>query len=139
MSIKRIVDRTFPLMDASSAVAPTVRESGETLDLAYYRPGCESSAVVRFSGVARWSYGYPNDEGLSEHPLYGRGLKYYEFHAVPSEPSSDLIRWIATFHDGTFEVEASAVTVVAKELGDCGPFKALSQFGAPGEIRQLDG
>ena len=125
-------------MDASSAVYPTVRESDGELHLAYFLPRCESSAIVRFLGVRKWNYGGPNDEGLGLHPLYGQGLRHYEFHAVPTDPPSELTRWIGTFHEGTLEVEALEVAVVTAKLDGYGPAKALAHFSVPGNSNSLD-
>src|SRR5437879_4713698 len=94
------VDTRFPAMDASSAVFPTIRTLGPDLALAYYLPGCEASAVVAFRNVSDWSYGEPNDEGLAFHPLWGRGLQPYEFHALQEDMQSGKTRWLGTFHDG---------------------------------------
>jgi hypothetical protein len=95
-----MVDKRFPKMDASSAVSPTVRIVSDEVVLAYYLPGCDDSAVVIFRNVVKWRYGSPNDEGLASHPLWGHGLKFYEFHTV------DNMKWLATFHDGLFEAVA---------------------------------
>jgi hypothetical protein len=65
----------------------------------------EPFGVLRFGEVAKLVLGPPNDERLSEHPLYGRGLDYYQFHRV--DPGTELNRWIVTFHDETLDVVAS--------------------------------
>ncbi|KKK82283.1 hypothetical protein LCGC14_2804930 [marine sediment metagenome] len=135
-------DKAFPLMDASSAVYPTVRELGTTLYLAYYLPGGEASALVSFSEVTDWSYGYPNDEGLQEHRFYGKGLRHYEFHRVVHPgPNAEPVRpyhWIATFHDGTFEIEAESWRTEASEIAESAPWKALDSLLAAGENKVLD-
>ena len=127
------IDALFPLMDASSAVFPTVRVSNDELVLAYHLADCEASAVVAFLGPAKWHYGAPNDEGLSRHPLWRRGLTFYNFHRTLAEPT----RWIATFHDGTFEVAAKDVRVMSAEVeGD--PSAALNRMLGPGKNIPLD-
>lgn len=73
------VDPGIPLMSSSSDVAPTIRESGTTLHLAFRLPS-EDSALLSFIDVCDWHYGYPNDEALDAHPLYGFGLTPYNFH-----------------------------------------------------------
>lgn len=98
-------------MDASSAAYPTARVVDESLIVAYHLPGCDTSAVIRFNGVKDWAYGYPNDEGLHEHPLWGKGLTFYAFHEV-QPPEGDVIQWIGTFHDGTLTVRAKSVEVI---------------------------
>jgi hypothetical protein len=142
INMRAELDRTFPLMDASSAVYPTVREVGSTLYLSYYLPGCEASAIVSFHGVTDWSYGYPNDEGLQEHRLYGKGIRPYEFHSVVhSEPTEELNqtnRWIATFHDGTFEIDAEAWQKEASEIENSTPWEALDSLLGAGDNNVLD-
>jgi hypothetical protein len=124
-------------MDASSAVSPTLRIVGDRVHLAYYLPGCVSSAVVSFFDVSSWKYGEPNDEGLANHPLWNRGLTCYEFHEViPRDITAR--RWIATFHDGTFEVFAREATTHAPCVGYCSPTKALDQNFGHGLNRVLD-
>ncbi len=140
--MKAKFDRTFPLMDASSAVYPTVREVGSILYLSYYLPGCEASAIISFHGVTDWSYGYPNDEGLREHRLYGKGISPYEFHGVVySEPNEELNQpkhWIATFHDGTFEIDAESWKEEAGEIVSSSPWDALDSLLGCGENNVLD-
>src|SRR4051794_39768113 len=110
-----VVNHTLPKMDASSAVYPTARVVGDSLVVAYHLPGCDASAVIRFNGVKEWAYGYPNDEGLAEHPLWGKGLTFYEFHDVqPSE--GDVVHWVGTFHDGTLTVRAKSVELVDEQV-----------------------
>jgi hypothetical protein len=68
-------------------------------------PG-EPFGVLRFDGVTDCALGPPSDERLHEHPLYGRGLDFYEFHRVRSPQEAG--RWIVTFHDETLEVHAQS-------------------------------
>jgi hypothetical protein len=130
-----VVD-TIPKMSASSAVSPTARVTNGTLVVAFYLWSCEESAVIRFDGVSTWSYGYPNDEGLDSHPLWGHGIEFYEFHVSPIEPDGTRW-WIATFHDGTLTVNAKGVEVLAERLA-LSPGKAIDAVLGPGEIRILD-
>jgi hypothetical protein len=129
------VDELFPSMDPSSAVRPTVRDSGAEIAVAYHLPGCKQSAVVAFSSATEWNYGYPNDEGLSEHPLWGRGLTFYNFHRLPDEQGKT--RWIATFHDGTFEISAVSAKVLSPRT-EGGPSVALDRVLGPGTNVELD-
>lgn len=135
------VDPTIPKMSSSSAVAPTVRETKDTLHLAYRLPqpdsGQDVCAVVRFRRVRDWHYGYPNDEGLDSHPLYGLGLRFYEFHVTPVANHGERA-WVATFHDGTLTVFASHLDVVCPEFeGD--PARAVRSLLGDGPARNLDG
>ena len=135
------VDRGFPVMSPDSAVAPTVRETGDALILAYRLPlpdsGEDACAVVRFGGVRDWHYGYPNDEGLDSHPLYGMGLSFYEFHVTPVAHHGERA-WVATFHDGTLTVFANSLDVISPKFhGD--PASAIRALFGDGPARDLDG
>lgn len=134
------VDSTVPEMSASSAVGPTVREVGDTLYLAYrlsYRAAPDdASALIRFTSVRDWHYGYPNDEGLDAHPLHGLGLEPYEFHVTPVA-SFGVRAWVATFHEGTFTVFAHGMDVLAAaQPGD--PPSAIRSILGDGPTRPLD-
>lgn len=134
-----IVDSLFPAMDASSAVYPTVRVVGTTIYLSYYLPGCVDSAVVAFDNVTSWEYGYPNDEGLRDHPLWGHGLTPYNFHKPSVEPDEETpSRWIATFHDGTFQIVAGNARPCAEEQAGVSPWEALTALLGAGHDRILD-
>jgi hypothetical protein len=130
------VDETIPKMSASSAVFPTARVVNGAFVVAFYLASCDDSAVVRFDGVSTWSYGYPNDEGLSSHPLWGRGIEFYEFHVSPIERNGARW-WIATFHDGTLTVNAETVKVLAEKL-PLKPWEAIDALLGPGQNRILD-
>ena len=134
------IDETAPEMSPSSDVAPTVRESGDTLHLAYRLSArvssSDSSAVMRFIGVRGWHYGYPNDEGLDSHPLYGLGLRPYQFHVTPVASHGDRA-WVATFHEGTLTVYALQMEVLAVAHPDDPPDAIRSLLG-DGPTRGLD-
>jgi hypothetical protein len=70
----------------------------------------EPFGILRFEQVHSHSFGPPTDERQHEHPLYGHGLTFYEFHIVTG---TQRPTWIITFHDETFEVEAAQAFVVA--------------------------
>ena len=103
-------------------VAYIVRDGGavETFEECY--------AVVSFSGVLQHTFGYPNEDVLSEHPLYSLGLEAYAFNEIANSPYVGELaarnarafpeskarylkhkHWIVTFHDETLEVVANAV------------------------------
>ena len=89
--------------------------------------GGSTIAIVRFRGCSIHTFGYPNDQVLSAHPLYKQGLSFYTFHEVlrPSwaqelarrnglcYPGSEEYmfknsrHFIATLHDSTFECLAA--------------------------------
>ncbi len=131
-----LVNGTLPKMDASSAVYPTARVVGDSLVVAYHLPGCETSAVIRFNSVEDWAYGYPNDEGLLEHPLWGKGLTFYEFHEL-QPPDGEVLQWIGTFHDGTLTVRAKSLEVVDEQVASK-PWAALDARFGPGDNKVLD-
>jgi len=119
-----IVDDLFPHMDSSSAVGPTIRVDDGSLCLAYFLPDCQDSAVVRFTGVTAWYYGGPSDERLNTHGLWGKGLTFYNFHRATSTDVPQT--WVATFHDGTFEINATEAAVVSLRVNNASPSAALN-------------
>ena len=130
------LDTSIPKMSASSAVSPTVREVGSILHLAFFAAGDDTSVVLRFSDVRGWHYGYPNDEGLDSHPLYGHGLEPYEFHVTPVAHHGERA-WIGTFHDGTLTVFATSADVTTSSYpGD--PSSAIDSIAGDGLNRELD-
>jgi hypothetical protein len=80
-------------------------------------------AVIHFPLCSAFTFGSPNDEALSGHPLYGMGLQFYSVHRVENSswisllerrnsvhPSHDRQRfledkrhYVFTFHDSTLE------------------------------------
>jgi hypothetical protein len=80
-------------------------------------PG-ELFGVLRFDEVVNLSIGPPSDERLNQHPLFGRGLKYYEFHRLMLADGQPQ-RWIVTFHDETLEAEASRADFVSVGFSQC--------------------
>src|SRR5262249_18973358 len=113
-----------PAMDAGAPM-PVVYSDESGLTCAYLigaiHPQSGSTAILRFEGVLYYAMGYPNDEVLNAHPLYGNGLGFYDFYVVENSPLIvDLDRrnqvhkqhvagnyvkpfrhWIITFHDET--------------------------------------
>lgn len=96
-------------------------------------PGSEGVAIVSFQSCLVSRFGYPNDEALAGHPLYGVGLKSYRVFEVSNSawehgirmqnrvafPKFDMPRrrhFIVTFHDSMFEcMAASAVAEFSEE------------------------
>ncbi|MDB5306349.1 MAG: hypothetical protein JWO38_551 [Gemmataceae bacterium] len=79
--------------------------------------------VVRVASCLAFKFGYPNDEALPGHPLYGRGLVGTAVYEVLESswvaelarqnrvrfPDTDMTRWgvrhfLFSFHDSTLEV-----------------------------------
>ncbi|HTB82021.1 MAG TPA: hypothetical protein VK742_00070 [Candidatus Sulfotelmatobacter sp.] len=82
--------------------------------------GKRGTACIEFDLCFWTTFGYPNDEALSGHPLYGRGLNAYRIFdvhnshwgrrkieqnriAFPNTPEFNSRHLIFTFHDSTFE------------------------------------
>jgi hypothetical protein len=78
------------------------------------------TAIVEFDLCFWTTFGYPNDEALPGHPLYGRGLSAYSIFdvhnshwvrrmteqnrvAFPNTKASDSRHLVFSFHDSTFE------------------------------------
>ena len=102
-------------------------------------PVPDGIAIIELSGVDSVMIGGPNDESLPGHPLYGRGLAYYEAHEVhrsawieeriaqssvhPSHREDGLRRLrhlVLAFHDETIEALCREVraSVVYGSLGE---------------------
>jgi hypothetical protein len=96
----------------------------------------EHSVVIRFDGVRDWGYGYPNDEGLSAHPMFDLGLTFYEFHRG-QEGHWEERAWIGTFHDGTLTVYAKTVKVLDDRFKGT-PSDAIDVHAGVGTNRSLD-
>jgi hypothetical protein len=90
----------------------------------------EAYSVVRFSGPQAHFFGPPNDEAISGHPLYSKGLEPYACYRVvnsswirslermnsvhpmhKAERYDRLSHYIFTFHDSTFECVADSFEV----------------------------
>src|SRR5262245_11742490 len=119
--------KDIPQMDPG-APSPLILSNEFSCAVAYYGrvvlgppPALESIAVVIFDGHVHYS-GNPNDEALSGHPLYSRGLRSYAAFEVfnsswirklgqlnrvhphhRSDVFSTLRHFVLTFHDSTFE------------------------------------
>lgn len=82
--------------------------------------------VIEFDGVYEIRFGGLNDEALSGHPLYGRGLEHYAAHTVVNSSwvteserrnavhprhrggwHQRLTHYILSFHDDTLECLAT--------------------------------
>lgn len=123
VSIEKWIDP--PRME-TGAPLPELTRVLDTLFVAYFRgdveePGFDvglnylpAFSLLRFDGVREHYIGPPNDEALHLHPLYTRGLTWYDFHKVIGSPKAiaPLQHWIMTFHDETVEVVAVSASVV---------------------------
>jgi hypothetical protein len=90
--------------------------------------GVPALAVAEFIGMHSIKFGGPNDETLSGHPLYGKGLEFYAAHEVINSQwiaeeerinsvhpqhrggwHETLRHYVFTFHDETLECLAEDV------------------------------
>ena len=128
----RVIELDLPWQMTPGADCPVVLQSnGVAVVVAYasHSSGHEGESVVlTFDRCTASRFGYPNDEALAGHPLYGRGLTFYAIHEVLNSawltavqaqnrvafPNStwaaDRRHFIVTMHDDTFECLAASVT-----------------------------
>lgn len=107
-------------------------KSGRAL-VAFKAPSVEEQlySLIEFTHPYVLQFGLPGDETIPGHPLYGKGLSYYNAHIVhnsswierartieavhyqfSAERWKTLKHYILTFHDDTFECLAKGVDVV---------------------------
>ena len=101
--------------------------------IAFYLPDSEvvEGREVRIAELVRCTsvqFGFPNDETLQGHRLWGAGLEFYALHevqdstwiellrsiervhpAAPASPFPDARHFILTFHDSTLEAIATEI------------------------------
>jgi hypothetical protein len=89
--------------------------------------------VAEFIGCVTVRFGFPNDEALHGHPLWGSGLAFYELHNVtnspwlaelrqtesahpsaPPDPFPNARHLVLTFHDSMLEAVADDVVVLGR-------------------------
>ena len=88
--------------------------------------------IAEFVGCMSVRFGFPNDEVLGGHPLYGRGLQFYAAHEVVESswlselrrievhhhpqslptPFAESRHFLLAFHDSTLEAIARDVVVL---------------------------
>lgn len=120
------IDDSIPNMTAASGESLVTRHVGDSLFVGYFSSEPDRSSVLRFDGVCDWHRGYPNDEALRAHPLFGHGLVPYAFHIGPVGAFGERA-WIATFHDETLTVYARSVRVLER-ASPLSPESALRPF-----------
>ena len=85
-------------------------------------PVPELLGILDFRGLGSCYFGYPNDEGLHDHPLYERGLSFYGVYRVEHSPWASWggTHFIVTLHDSTFECTAEGLIAqaVRRRFGD---------------------
>jgi hypothetical protein len=131
---ERAVRTEIPGLRWSAGAPEPVLIAGETRTLfAFYRweDGSSEDAVqtAEFVGCTSVTFGFPNDEALQGHPLWGRGLEFYALHEVEESswldgvrsiekahpdslavlPFADTRHFVLTFHDTTLEALARQI------------------------------
>ena len=89
---------------AGGAPKPRVLADDTSLSLQYLTVD-RLIVVVRFPLCCYFMFGAPNDEALSGHPLYNRGLEFYSVHEVQNSSLIDLLEHrnsLHPSHDRTF-------------------------------------
>jgi len=125
--------KDFPQQSVGAPVPLLLADDGE-LVLAYLLESeTDEVAIVEFERIRAHYFGPPNDEALSGHPLYKKGLRFYGVYEVRNSswvralermnrvhPNhrpgmfSDYRHFIFTFHDTTLECIATGVRAVAR-------------------------
>ena len=86
--------------------------------------------TAEFVGCTAVRFGFPNDEVLHGHPLYGAGLQFYAAHQIagspwlaelrqiealhrraPAVPFADSRHYLLAFHDSTLEAIALDIEI----------------------------
>src|SRR5262245_60100686 len=94
----------------------------------------EHAALVEFERYWSYTFGWPNDEAINGHPLYGRGLRPYGafevkdsswvrqlermnsvHHRHNPERFAALHHYIFTFHDSMLECVAAGYKITERE------------------------
>jgi hypothetical protein len=128
-----IVSNIYPKPD--SYPNPNVF-SNEHLLILTYGIDVNKYVIIIFSLVYKYKFGSPNDESLNSHPLYSKGLQFYEVHEVINSSwidelekmnsvhpkhnkelfLEDLKHLIFTFHDSTFECVITENNIFKTEI-----------------------
>lgn len=133
----RITD--FPLASAGAPV-PVVLADEHTVVLVYYMDQEDKMAVITFSRCLTYKSGPPNEEAISGHPFYCKGLRPNTFYRVnhsswikdmitmnevhpyhKERQYDDYIHYMLCFHDSIFECVAEKINseIVIGNLFDC--------------------
>jgi len=123
---------------SAGAPEPFVVSTEQRTYLAFYHPDGaptdgegDEVTVTELVGCTSFKFGFPSDEVLNGHPLYGRGLNYYRLHAVedsawlrelraieavhpkaPAKPFENSRHFVLIFHDTTLEAVATDLKVI---------------------------
>lgn len=149
-----VVEKPGLVWDAGAPMPAVVASESRTL-FAFYLPDQEviddlQVQTAEFERCSSFSFGFPNDEVLHGHRLYGRGLKWYGFHIIedsswlaelrriervddnaPANPFSDSRHFLLAFHDSTLEAIAVDVAPLARHRTMAGALDALVRAAFP--------
>lgn len=124
----RVIERPG-LVWTAGAPEPVVIANEIRTSFAFFTPS-DLAQVAEFVGYVAVRFGFPNDEVLHGHPLWGHGLQFYATHEVahstwleelraieqvhdraPSNPFAEATHFVLTFHDSTLEAIAQDIVV----------------------------
>ena len=140
------VELEVPYFDPEPNVPePALLHSERKCFLVYWDRGSNRRAL-EFFRCSISKFGYPNDEALGGHRLFGKGLSFYScFEVIESEwivelrkgnevnfPNfssfADKRHFIITFHDSTFECIASGFGAASFPPEDLGTIRLDELF-----------
>lgn len=102
--------------------SPAILASSTCLWVAYFQPGNETLAVVRFTGLIDHRLAPINDQGLGRHRYVASGLQPYSFYELAGTEVTNYWRtlgarhWVVTFQDATLDVIACGGEVISSDV-----------------------
>jgi len=110
-------NRAFILFYLERELSPN--NNGQPISVSSRDPSQASLGMVELIGVYGICNDGPNDEGLDQHRLYGKGLTFYSAHEVynsrwkeeRSESAAQSHHYVFTFQDETIECLAQSLRV----------------------------
>jgi hypothetical protein len=86
---------------STGAPAPVVLASESRTFVAFERESGDNDLVVtaEFVGCTSVRFGFPNDEALHGHPLWGQGLQFYATHEILESSWLSELRLIESAHE----------------------------------------
>ena len=146
----RVIELSDLPAQSAGAPMPRVFATDNDVILAYETaPAGDDIAILGFVNPRAHSFGSPNDEALSGHPLYHLGLRAYgNFEVLGSPWARELERrnrvhprhdasrfealrhFVFTFHDRMFECLALSVTKLDLIRNDAGSDQKLLKLVA---------
>jgi hypothetical protein len=136
-NVDKLVETTNLPLASAGAPIPVILADEHTVVLEYYMQDglikdgeeVDQVAIVTFSRCLSYSSGPPNEEAISGHPLYKKGLRPYSFFRVNNSSMinrfknmnkvhpyhndslyDDYVHYILCFHDSIFECISKDVT-----------------------------